>query len=352
MMGCFSISKSLRLWLTISLALSLGGVFAFGKASSQAAIDAMTETAKRFLDTLDSNQAAMAMMAFGDDERSNWAYVPKDRLGVPLKDLNQSQRGLVHDVLKSLLSESGHRKVENIISLESVLHALEGAAHRDVELYYLSIFGEPAANATWGWRFEGHHLSLNVTIANGALLATAPNFWGANPAEVREGSRSKLGLRTLGDEEDVARDLLASLKTDQKTKAIFEKKAFRDVVTKSKPEIERMDPVGVSMKELDGKQKKILRKLIGVYLDNMRPEIARERWEKIEAAGLESIAFGWAGSDKRGEGHYYRVQGPSFLIEYDNVQGGANHVHAVWRDFDGDFGRDLLKEHYRAGHTR
>lgn len=351
-MKCCSIKLNfLQLVLSLALTVSLGVASVFGEASSQETVGAMTLAAKRFIDTLTPAQAAKARIGFDDAERSNWAYVPKDRLGVPLKDLNQSQRAMVHDVLKSLLSKNGHRKVENIISLEGVLLALEGKEHRDVELYYLSIFGEPAADATWGWRFEGHHLSLNVTIADGAMLATAPNFWGANPAEVRAGSKTKLGLRTLKNEEDYARDLLVSLSAKQKRKAIFEEEAFRDVVSKAKPEIERMDLVGISMRELNGKQKQTLRKLIRLYLDNMRPEVARERLEKIEAAGMEKIAFGWAGSEQRGEGHYYRVQGPSFLIEYDNVQGGANHIHAVWRDFDGDFGRDLLRDHHRNGHA-
>lgn len=182
------------------------------------------------------------------------------------------------------------------------------------------------------------------------MLATAPNFWGANPAEVREGSKTKLGFRALKDEEDIARKLLASLSTEQKEKAIFER-AFRGVVTKAKPEVDRMKPVGIGFRDLTGKQKKALWKLIHVYLDNMRPEIAQKRLEKIEKEGDAGIRFGWAGSEKRGKGHYYRVQGPSFLIEYDNVQDGANHIHTVWRDFDGDFGRDLLKEHYSAGHA-
>ena len=346
-------AKSPLSQLILSLALSflLWGPSVQGKASAQESVANMTAATAKFLSTLTPAQAAKAQIGFDDAERTNWGYVPKDRLGVPLKDLNQSQRKMVHGILKSMLSESGHQKVENIISLEAILFALEGAAHRDVELYYLSIFGEPTGSSSWGWRFEGHHLSLNVTVANGVMLATAPNFWGANPAEVRKGSKTKLGFRTLKDEEDVARELLASLSSEQKEKAIFEKKAFRDIVTKAKPEVDRMEPVGIEFQDLKGKQKKILWKLIHVYLDNMRPEIAQARLDKIEKEGEAGIAFGWAGSEKPGKGHYYRVQGPSFLIEYDNVQGGANHIHTVWRDFDGDFGRDLLKEHYSAGHS-
>ncbi len=351
MKSTFTKSRTPHLTLSLILSFSLWGPMTLGKASSQAAVDAMTGATKQFLDTLSPAQAGKARIGFDDGERTNWAYVPKDRSGVPLKDLNVSQRTMVHNILKSVLSENGHRKVENIISLEAVLFALEGAEHRDVQLYYFSIFGDPGVEASWGWRFEGHHLSLNVTVANGEMLATAPNFWGANPAEVRKGSKAKLGFRTLKDEEDYARDLLGSMNSEQKEKVIFDDKAFRDVVTKAKPEIERMELVGIAFEDLRGKQQEMLWNLIHVYLDNMRPEVARSRLGRIQEEGESDIVFGWAGSEKRGEGHYYRVQGPSFLIEYDNVQAGANHIHSVWRDFEGDFGRDLLKEHYSDGHV-
>lgn len=341
MSGCFKIA---------ALFASTLIVIAYASVDSSHAIKDMTDSTKRFLESLTSSQASKARMAFDDGERSNWAYVPKDRRGVPLKDLNPRQRDLVTDVLESLLSEGGLSKVENIIALEGVLFALEGAAHRDVELYFLSVFGEPSQKGSWGWRFEGHHLSLNVTIVDGEALATAPNFWGANPAEVRERSDSMKGLRTLAREEDAARELLALLSASQRRQAIFKEEAFRDVVTKAKPIVERLEPVGVAYADLNEKQRQGLRGLIEVYLGNMRPDIAAARWQAIESAGLESVRFGWAGGQNRGEGHYYRVQGPSFLIEYDNVQGGSNHIHAVWRDFEGDFGRDVLGEHYRHGH--
>lgn len=345
-----SFRKSPSLSVALCGALALAPLL-FSGVESPSAIADMTAASSRFLESLTSSQASKAQMAFDDGERTNWAYVPKDRRGVPLKDLNPRQRELVKEVLESLLSEGGRRKVDNIIALEGVLFALEGAAHRDVELYYLSVFGEPAVDSTWGWRFEGHHLSLNVSIVEGRWLAAVPNFWGANPAEVRKGSEAMKGLRSLKDEEELARQLLGALSVEQREIAVFAEKAFRDIMTKAKPGIDRLERAGLAFKDMTASQQSQLQSLIDVYLNNMRPEIARAQREQIESNGLDSIRFGWAGSPNRGEGHYYRIQGPSFLIEYDNVQGGSNHIHAVWREFDGDFGRDLLAEHYRDGHA-
>ena len=219
---------------------------------------------------------------------------------------------------------------------------------RDAELYYFAVFGTPSSKKAWGWRMEGHHISLNFTVVDGQLIASTPQFLGANPAEVKEGP--KTGLRVLHAEEDTARSLFDSLDDKQKSIALFRKEVFKEIVTKSLPKVDPLKPVGISAAELNQKQTKLLLKLIHVYCASMPTNLATDRLEKIKRAGIDKIYYGWAGSIKRGEKHYYRVQGPSFLIEFCNRQSDGNHIHAVWRDFNGDFGRDILQEHLDHHH--
>jgi hypothetical protein len=217
---------------------------------------------------------------------------------------------------------------------------------RDPELYFVSIFGDPSGSGPWGWRFEGHHLSLNYTILDGAPVAWAPAFLGANPAEVREGSR--VGLRALAPEEDLARALVRSLDDAQRRAAVVDVEAPSDIITGNALEIDPLEPAGISISDLNPPQVDQLVRLIDEYLGRMSDDLAASRRARLESSDLSRIGFAWAGSLEVGEPHYYRVQGPSFLIEYDNTQNNANHIHSVWRDFDGDFGRDLLREHYDA----
>src|SRR5436190_2071752 len=217
---------------------------------------------------------------------------------------------------------------------------------RDSERYFFSVFGTPSGKDTWGWRVEGHHVSLHFTVVNGALVAGAPAFFGSNPAEVREGA--KKGLRILGAEEDAARALLDSLDQSQRAKAIIETAAPGDMLTMANVDIKPLSPAGITAEALKPNQRDLLMKLIDVYIGFMAPDIAADRTAKLKKAGVEKIGFAWAGEAERGKKHYYRVQGPSFLIEYDNTQNDGNHIHSVWRDFDGDFGRDLLREHLKS----
>jgi hypothetical protein len=251
-------------------------------------------------------------------------------------------------LLSTGLSHRGYTTALQIMSLEQVLWELENhAPKRDTEMYYITIFGEPGSKS-WGWRFEGHHLSMNFTVADGKVISGTPNFFASNPGEIRVGPRT--GLRVLAGEEDVARNLVKSLSDEQKKKAIIGTAAPEDILTKNESKISPLEVAGITFGEIDEAQAKNLRQLIDVYVQRIRPEVAADELAAIEKAGMDKIVFAWMGGIEKGQGHYYRVQGPTFLLEYANTQNDANHVHAVWRDFDGDFGRDLLREHYQAGH--
>jgi hypothetical protein len=234
--------------------------------------------------------------------------------------------------------------------LEDILFILEGKGRRfvrDSEAYHVLVFGKPGDKGAWGWRFEGHHLSLNYTIVNGKLTVV-PSFWGSNPAVSDFGPGRR--LVALKVEENLARKLRLSLGEKQMKKAVIADKALRDILTAALPTINALEQTGVTYSDLSEANQKLLIALIKEYINRHRAVVAKEDWAKIQKNGLATIRFAWAGSTKRFEPHYYRVQGPSFLLEYANTQNGANHVHATWRDFKGDFGRDLLREHVRKNH--
>jgi hypothetical protein len=340
--------RSIRRIALASLVLAgLLGVPALDSAPSRNAARQMSNAAEAFLASLSAEQRAAARFSFGDEERLNWHFVPRERRGLPLRDMTEGQRELARALLRTGLSAQGIRKVDDIISLELVLREMGGDPRvRNPELYFISIFGDPSGTGPWGWRFEGHHLSLNYTVVDGAPLAWAPAFLGANPAEVRAGSRS--GLRALASEEDLARDLVRSLDDAQRRQALVHVEAPSDILTGNALDIDPLQPAGISITDLRPRQVDQLVRLIDEYLGRMSDELAASRRARIEASDLSRIAFAWAGSLEAGEPHYYRIQGPSFLVEYDNTQNNANHVHSVWRDFHGDFGRDLLRDHYDA----
>jgi len=311
----------------------------------------MLTAADAFLASLSAAQRSKALFAFGDAERLNWHFVPRARRGLPLKEMSAQQRELARGILQAGLSRPGYLKASTIIDLELVLREMgESPTFRDPELYYFSIFGTPSRTTPWGFRAEGHHLSLNFTLVRDTLIATAPAFFGANPAEVRSGARR--GLRALADEEDIARELVLSLDERQRARALISADAPRDIVTGNAARVEPLSPIGIRVTELRPAQAAILVRLLDVYLGRMAEPVAARRRAALERTDFDKVAFAWAGSTRRGEPHYYRIQGPSFLVEFDNTQNGANHIHSVWRDFDRDFGRDLLREHYRSvGHS-
>lgn len=306
----------------------------------------MFKAATALLDALSTEQRAKAVFAINDAERENWHFVPRAREGLPFKEMTTTQQALTLALLRTGLSHAGYRRAEETISLELVLKELEGgAARRDPTLYYITLFGSPSGNKSWGWRFEGHHLSFNFTVVDGHHVAFAPSFIGSNPAEVPSGPRK--GERVLAEEDDLGRAFMKSLTAAQRKSAIFSEKAPVDIFTSNQKKVSPLSPAGLSFSDLNPSQRDALIALIKLYVGRWRPELASETFEEITRAGLDNLTFAWAGGLERGDGNYYRIQGPTFLIEFDNVQNGANHIHTTFRDFEGDFGRDLLQEHYR-----
>ena len=239
------------------------------------------------------------------------------------------------------------------MSLEQILHELEAGKgpRRDPELYYVSIFGKPGPTETWGWRVEGHHLSINFTVVKGEHVSATPSFLGSNPAEVREGPRK--GLQVLAEEENLGRQLVKSLDAGQRKSVLLKAEAPRDIITGNERKAKPLELAGLSAAKMTRQQSDLLLTLIREYVYRHRPDVAKLDLDKIQKAGTEKIYFAWAGGLERGDGHYYRVQGPTFLLEYDNTQNNANHIHAVWRDFENDFGEDLLRKHYdQVPHTK
>lgn len=340
----------LPLLLLPAAALVLALTQAQGSAPSKPAV-AMAKAANTFLDGLSSEQKAKATFTFTDAERKNWHFVPIERKGLPLKEMDAKQKETALALFKTALSQKGYLKASTIMSLEKVLLAIEKGSGplRDPERYFVSVFGTPPFNdgKPWGWRFEGHHMAFNFTVAGGKVAAT-PTFFGSNPAEVRLDLEGMKGVKVLKEEEEAARALLESLTPEQKTAAVFDTKAPNDIITFDKPKVSPLDSVGIAYDKLTKPQQVLLTKLVEVYSGNMSSDLAKERKAKLTKADKSKVVFAWAGGTARGEKHYYRVQGPTFLIEYDNTQNDGNHVHSVWRDFNGDFGDDLIAEHYAA----
>ena len=340
--------RSPRLVVALGLvALSVVGPM----VAAERAASNMATAANRFLESLTPVQRADATFALQSDEREQWHFIPTEmfpRNGLTVRDMTDEQRARAHDLLSAGLSQRGYLTATTIMDLEGVLRELEsgGRFDRSPELYFFSIFGTPGSDDAWGWRVEGHHMSLHFTIANGTAVAGSPYFFGSNPAQVRSGP--KAGLRALREREDAARALVMALDGSQRTAAIIDDVAPDDILTGAKLTIDPLSPVGVKASALDAGQRDLLRRVIDAYTSIMADDIAAEQMAKIREVGLDDVGFVWAGPTARGEQHYYRIQGPTFLIEYDSTQGGGNHVHSVWRDFTNDFGRDLLREHLQA----
>ena len=322
-------------------------------ASSGAEQLDMLVAAENLLSALSDSQRNQITYSLEGDERIDWHFVPrKDRKGLPLKAMTAEQIYLVNILLNESLGQAGYSKTTGIMHLESILRGIdvergrEGAYEfRDPTRYFVTVFGIPQSEGSWGWSFEGHHISLNFTIVGGSLIASSPAFFGANPHRVPSGPAQN--LRVLGSEEDRARRLLDSLDDDQLKKAVIGEIVPRNIFSAASPHIIPDEPQGIKSAELTADQLKLLLQLIDVYIENVADEAALERRAQVDAGDGE-IYFAWIGTGDRGEAHYYRVQAPSFLIEYDNIQNDANHSHTVWRDYDGDFGRDLIGEHRQA----
>jgi hypothetical protein len=313
----------------------------------------MVVAANRLLGALTPEQKTQATFALNDTtERTRFNFVPTEtfpRKGLQLREMSESQRKLAHELLKSGLSDRGYFTYTQIMALEDILKQLEQPARfeRDKEKYFISIFGTPAEKGAWSWRFEGHHISLHYSMLDGRSVAS-PTFAGTNPAEVREGPET--GKRVLGQQEDAGRALMMALDENQRTMATISAVAPNEIVTTNKPDITPLMPAGIKAADMTPAQRAALMQIVDAFVGLMTPEIAADRMAKLTAAGIGSITFAWAGPMERGQKHYYRLQGPTFLIELDNTQNDGNHVHSIWRDFKDDFGRDLLREHIAASH--
>jgi len=336
--------------LAIAAALVLVSVTASTVASQRSAT-AMSSAASKWLASLSPEQRDRAVFPFDSEERMRWHYVPNEtfpRKGLTIKDMTEAQRALAHELLKTGLSARGYLTATSIMELEKVLRAIEGGVRmaRDHEAYLFSVFGTPGDKQAWGWRFEGHHLSVRFDVVGAKMTASSPAFFGANPAEVRDGPQK--GTRVLGAEEDAGRALLDSLDATGRAAAILPIEAPGDILTTTKVTVDPLSPIGLKASAMSKPQRELLMSLIDVYAGLMAADVAAERMDRLKKAGLDNIAFAWAGETEKGKKHYYRLQGPTFLVEYDNTQNDGNHIHSVWRDFNGDFGRDLLREHLKS----
>lgn len=312
-------------------------------------LEKILEASIQLLSILDEEQKEKLLFPFSSEERYPFNYIPMDRIGLSIKDMNSEQRIATHHVLQSSLSSQGYLKVTGIMRLEDILHELENGEldfERDPELYYMTFFGQPSKQKPWGWRFEGHHISLNFTSAANDGFSFTPAFMGSNPAEVRSGPYT--GLRVLAMEEDLGRTLVNTFDEQQLSWAVIMDDAPRDIVTGTDREVLLEQYTGLPASAMTELQRNLLWQIVEEYANNLKPGIASVQLQRINVAGIDSLHFGWAGGQKRGEPHYYRIHGPTVLIEYDNVQNNANHIHTVWRDIENDFGKDLLRQHYNT----
>jgi len=301
----------------------------------------MSKAAQQFLKSLSDDQRKQATFGYDDKERVNWHFIPRERKGLPLKSLEGAPLKAAMALIRSGVSEAGYDQTLNVMSLEEILYLLEGGDRterrekRDPQKYYLSVFGTPAESGVWGWRLEGHHVSLNYTVKDGQCVASTPEFFGANPGTVDAGVGRQ--IRVLGAEEDIARQILKLCSPEQQKACWLDKAAPDDLRGGGVAQPETTAPVGLSADKMSDDQKKLLAELLNEYLKNMPADVVRERRARIEKAGIDKIHFAWWGDSEQHKRHYYRVQGPTFIIEYNNTQNNANHVHSMWRDMAGDF---------------
>jgi hypothetical protein len=336
-----------RLFLALTVLVALAGT-AFLAREAEGPGLRMTGAAEKFLATLKPEQKTKAQFEFDSDERFRWFFTPQQkdrkatRKGLPLEEMTADQRKLALELIQTGTSEEGYKKATTIMSLESILAQLEkkGAMVRDPDWYFFTFFGSPSKTGKWGWRVEGHHLSLNYTVEGGRIVAATPAFFGANPADVKAGPRK--GLRTLSDEMDFARDLVKQL-DDEQHKVANRMKPFPEIEeAKRKPGVG--GPVGLPAAKMNEKQKATLQQLIEAYARRLPNEVAREQVSDVKKSGIDKVYFAYGGGDGTpGNPFTYRVQGPTFVVEYVNTQNDsagnkANHIHSAWRNMKGDFG--------------
>jgi Protein of unknown function (DUF3500) len=305
-----------------------------------------------FLGTLTPELKSRAQYSFEDAERFNWNFVPIKRNGLTYYDFSDKQRDAANVLLKSSLSEQGYQKAMAIVNLENILKVIEKQApdsrHRDPLNYHFTVFGDPTEGKPWAWRFEGHHVALNFTFVGGEVISATPSFFGSNPGIVKEGESK--GLEVLKEETKLGFELINSLTVNQRGVAMFSEKAPAEIISGNKRKAVPLTPDGISFKELSKEQQTLFLKLLDAYVKNYAFGFSKKLMDKIKNAGMENLHFAWAGSLIPGAANYYRIQGPMLLIEYDNTQNNANHVHTTTRDLNDDFAEDILREHYAKEH--
>jgi hypothetical protein len=314
---------------------------------------ASATAAAAFLKSLPADLRAKASFPIEAPERLVWNFVPMERVGVSLLKLDDTQSELLGPLLATALSPEGLLAARGVMKHENILRRVEteagvaNASRRDPGLYYTAVFGKPARGAPWAWRFEGHHLSINVSELPGEAPVVAPVFIGANPARVLAGPNA--GFRLLAAEEDLGRELITLLPAERRRVATIRDTAFSEILTGNDPKVQKLELEGLAAADMSADEKAQLRRLIDLYLGRVNPASAADARLRLDRAGFEKVRFAWAGGIEPGQPHYYRVHGPTLLIEYDDTQNNANHIHTVYRDLERDFGGDALRAHYRTG---
>jgi hypothetical protein len=312
------------------------------------------EKAQKFIGSLSTDLQQQLLYDFADEGRTSFHFVPMSRRGPTFHDFDENQRDLALELLRSSLSSEGYRKGSEIMELENVLIIMDqypmpdGSLARDPLNYHFNIFGKPGPNEFWGWSFEGHHLSLNFTAERASIVSSTPSFMGSNPGIVP--IEKDKGKQVLRKESQLALSLVQSLTEAQLAKAKFSDTAPREILTGNRKEITTLEPKGILYSQFTPDQQESFLELLEVYIGNYIFDFAESFRKKIMDAGVEHLYFAWAGGLEWGQPHYYRIQGPTLLIEYDNIQNNANHVHTVVRDLTNDFAEDILREHYLKEH--
>ena len=312
----------------------------------------LTSSANAFLNLLDAEQKINVQYSLNDKERFNWNFVPTQRNGACFRTFTPQQRTAALALLKVSLSEQGYKKANSIMELENILREIEergsSDTYRDPLNYYITIFGTPSKEKPWGWRMEGHHLAINFSSVNNEIGSSTPTFWGSNPGTVPRGEEK--GKEILKLETDLGFELCNSFTDEQKKKVILSERAYPEIIMGNKLKAQLIEPLGLGYKEMNDSQQKLLVRLLEVYIRNYQLGFSNKLMDKIKKVGLENLSFAWAGGLIPGTGNYYRLQGPSLLIEYDNTQNNANHVHTAVRDLTNDFAEDILRDHYLKDH--
>ena len=340
----------LAAWSLVALMVCLLAGRAVAARARTEAVAGMAEAAHAWLDSLEPTQQTLASKPFDDATRTDWHFVPKpSRKGVQLRDMTEPQQAAALRLLRSVLSQVGYDKSVAIMELDEILRILEGSRAkniRDPKRYFFTIFGTPADDGPWAVSIEGHHLSLNLTVRDGRIVDSTPQFMGANPAVVKSPlpNLPAVGRRVLEAEESVAFELVGSLDDGQRAKAVISSEPPREIRGAGEPQPTGGAAVGIGYGDLSASQQALMKRLVDVYCETMPDEVAAERRQLIESAdgGWAAVKFSWAGSLTPGIGHAYRVDGPTFVIELCNVQpdaegNPANHIHCIWRDRTGDF---------------